>query len=255
MSALARSVWPFRIQLINFRSDFEKPRESLHTAIPLVDIVSEESEREEEGEGERSSENMTDIQEEQQERDGFSGDEVEGEQELLLPGNSKRKGKCFLVVLTFFSTLGGFLFGYDTGVVSGAMLKVREVFILSAEMQEAVVAVTVAAAALAAIIGGPMSDLVGRKPTLILASVVFTVGSILIGVAWHAWLLLIGRLVVGIGVGLAAMAVPMYLAELAPAKMRGKIVVVNNLGITGGQFVATVVDGAMSYLPYNIGWR
>ena len=100
-----------------------------------------------------------------------------------------------------------------------------------------------------------MSDLVGRKPTLIVASVVFTVGSVVIGVAWHAWLLLIGRLVVGIGVGLAAMAVPMYLAELAPAKMRGKMVVVNNLGITGGQFVATVVDGALSYLPYNIGWR
>ena len=66
MSALARSIWPFRIQLINFRPDFEKPRESLHTAIPLVDIVSEESEREEGGE--RSSENMTDIQEKQQER-------------------------------------------------------------------------------------------------------------------------------------------------------------------------------------------
>ena len=254
MSALAKSIWPFRIQLINFRSDFEEPRESLQTAIPLVDIVSEESEKEESG-GERSSESMTDIQ---KERNGVSGDEAEGEQVLLLPGSSsgsKQKGKCFLAVLTFFSTLGGFLFGYDTGVVSGAMLKVREVFILSAEMQEAVVAVTVAAAALAAMVGGPMSDLVGRKPTLIVASVVFTVGSVVIGVAWHAWLLLIGRLVVGIGVGLAAMAVPLYLAELAPAKMRGKMVVVNNLGITGGQFVATVVDGALSYLPYNIGWR
>ena len=254
MSALAKSIWPFRIQLINFRSDFEEPRESVHTAIPLVDIVSEESEKEESG-GERSSESMTDIQ---KERDRVSGDEAEGEQVLLLPGSSsgsKRKGKCFLAVLTFFSTLGGFLFGYDTGVVSGAMLKVREVFILSAEMQEAVVAVTVAAAALAAMAGGPMSDLVGRKPTLIVASVVFTVGSVVIGIAWHAWLLLIGRFVVGIGVGLAAMAVPMYLAELAPAKMRGKMVVVNNLGITGGQFVATVVDGALSYLPYNIGWR
>ena len=68
MSALAKSIWPFRIQLINFRSDFEEPRESLHTTIPLVDIVSEESEKEESG-GERSSEGMTDIQ---KERNGSS---------------------------------------------------------------------------------------------------------------------------------------------------------------------------------------
>ena len=73
--------------------------------------------------------------------------------------------------------------------------------------------------------------------------------------SWTAWILLIGRIIVGIGIGIAAMAVPMYIAELAPTDMRGRLVVVNNMFITGGQFVATVIDGGFSYLDINVGWR
>ena len=69
------------------------------------------------------------------------------------------------------------------------------------------------------------------------------------------WMLVIGRVVVGVGIGMAATTVPMYIAESAPAEMRGKLVVVNVLFITGGQFVATLVDGAFSYLPLQVGWR
>lgn len=75
------------------------------------------------------------------------------------------------------------------------------------------------------------------------------------GAAQYPWMLLIGRIIVGFGIGIAAMAVPMYIAELAPAEMRGRLVVVNNMFITGGQFVATVIDGAFSYLGINVGWR
>jgi len=261
-----RSIWPFRLQLINFRSDFDKSTETQETLIPLTEVIPKDkdpqSEEEEEGAG-GSSDNM-DIQDDPRKREGgLLGDETtSSERDLLLPsGDSSvllkrsKRSRGFLVVLTFFAALGGFLFGYDTGVVSGAMIKVREDFSLSSTLQEAVVSVTVGAAALAAAVGGPTSDLIGRKPTLLIASVVFTVGAIVMGVAWYAWILLIGRVVVGVGIGFAAMAVPMYIAEMAPAKMRGFMVVVNNLGITGGQFVATVIDGVFSYLPVNIGWR
>ena len=84
---------------------------------------------------------------------------------------------------------------------------------------------------------------------------VFTVGAVVMGAAWTPWILLVGRIIVGFGIGIAAMAVPMYIAELAPADMRGKLVVVNNMFITGGQFIATVIDGAFSYLGLNVGWR
>ena len=183
--------------------------------------------------------------------------EGESENELLLkPASSPQsRGNKFVLLLTAISALGGFLFGYDTGVVSGAMLKVRETFELSSEWIEIIVSVTIAAAAVAALIGGPLSDLIGRKPVLLIASVVFTAGAIFMGVAWHPYILVIGRVIIGLGIGLAAMSVPMYIAELAPAEMRGKLVVTNVAFITGGQFIATLVDGAFSNLSGDMGWR
>ncbi len=191
------------------------------------------------------------------------GEDADSEKELLLPPDappSPRHGarggiNLFLAVLTSVSALGGFLFGYDTGVVSGAMILISEHFGLDSTWHEVIVSATLAAAAVAAALGGPLSDILGRRPTLIIASLVFTVGAVVMGAAIDRWMLLAGRVVVGLGVGLAAMAVPMYIAESAPAGIRGKLVVVNNLMITGGQFVATVVDGVFSYLPRSIGWR
>lgn len=161
----------------------------------------------------------------------------------------------FVVVLTMVSALGGFLFGYDTGVVSGAMLKIRETFQLGSTWLEIIVSVTLAAAAVSALFSGFLCDWIGRRPTLIVASVVFTLGAALMGASYYPSMLIAGRVVVGVGIGMAAMAVPMYIAESAPADMRGKLVVVNVLFIAGGQFVATVVDGVFSYLRNDIGWR
>ena len=199
-----------------------------------------------------------DIQQRRLPRDVY-GESNDSEKESLIPGvktGCKDGGvRGFVYVLAAISALGGFLFGYDTGVVSGAMIKVRVRFSLDSTMQEAIVSVTIAAAALAAAASGPLTDWIGRKPTLIFSSAIFTLGAIVMGASMTSWMLLIGRIIVGAGIGIAAMAVPMYIAELAPVEMRGKLVVVNNMFITGGQFVATVIDGAFSYLSIDLGWR
>lgn len=194
--------------------------------------------------------------------EGAAASDAESEKEQLLPqALSQRdpvprwKTYAFLFALTFFSALGGFLFGYDTGVVSGAMIKVREYYDLDSTFVELIVSVTIVGAAIGALLGGPLSDFLGRKPVLLLASSVFTVGALLMAIAPDQWVLLAGRLVVGLGVGLAAMAVPMYIAESAPASMRGKLVVMNIMFVTGGQFIATVIDGVFSPLPLHVGWR
>lgn len=167
----------------------------------------------------------------------------------------KKNGRVFVVILALVSAMGGFLFGYDTGVVSGAILEIRKTFLLTPGWLEVIVSVTLAAAAISAFVSGFLCDLIGRRPTLIIASVVFTVGAIVLGASYHAYVLLIGRAVIGVGIGMAAMAVPMYIAESAPASMRGKLVVTNVMFITGGQCIATLVDGGFSYLKYDIGWR
>ena len=117
------------------------------------------------------------------------------------PEAGKWKRAVNLAALTFFSAIGGCLFGYDTGVVSGAMILVDEAFKLSHLWHELIVSVTVGAAAVAAIIGGVLSDVLGRKPVLIISSVIFTAGAVLMAAAPMKEVLLAGRVVVGLGIG------------------------------------------------------
>ncbi|NXB88310.1 MYCT protein, partial [Vidua chalybeata] len=160
----------------------------------------------------------------------------------------------FVYVVSVFSALGGFLFGYDTGVVSGALLLLKRELNLDALWQELLVSSTVGAAALSALAGGVLNGLCGRRPCILLASGLFTAGSGVLAAARDKETLLAGRVVVGLGIGVASMTVPVYIAEVAPPHLRGRLVTINTLFITGGQFFASVVDGIFSYLAKD-GWR
>ncbi|TYZ63044.1 hypothetical protein PybrP1_010087 [[Pythium] brassicae (nom. inval.)] len=161
----------------------------------------------------------------------------------------------FLYLLTFCSTIGGFLFGYDTGVISGALvlLKGPDAFNLTALQSESVVS----AAVLGAIVGAALSSCgnhaLGRKPVILLSSLLFTLGSVLMGVAASFPALLAGRLAVGVGIGFSSMTVPLYIAEVSPPHVRGRLVSLNTLLVTGGQFFACVLAALLSRVPD--GWR
>ena len=158
-----------------------------------------------------------------------------------------------LQLLTFLSAIGGFLFGYDTGVISGAMLLVREDMSLSPVWQEMIVSATVLAASLSSLGAGWLADSRGRRPTILLASVLFSLGSLVMSVCWSAEWLVVGRLVVGAGVGLASHTVPLYISECSPVMQRGELLTMNSVAITGGQLVAALVCGLLSGLQE--GWR
>ncbi|XP_064606044.1 proton myo-inositol cotransporter-like [Liolophura sinensis] len=166
---------------------------------------------------------------------------------------SHRITSCFVVWLTFLAACGSFLFGYDTGIVSGAMLYLREEFELTDIQQEAVISVTIAAAAVFSLIGGMLNHTIGRKRTIIIASIAFTIGALVLGFALNLAMLIIGRLVVGIGIGLSSTTVPVYVAECSPPWNRGRLVTVHQFMITIGMFSANVFAGAFSYIPN--GWR
>ena len=160
----------------------------------------------------------------------------------------------FVYALTFMSAIGGFLFGYDTGIVSGAMILLKHSFKLSPLWQEIVVSITIGFAAISAFMGGFFNSRFGRKPVIMFASLVFTSGALVLGVAVNRTMLLIGRATLGIGIGLASMTVPMYIAECSPYHLRGRMVTLNNMFITGGQLIASIMAGIFSYASVN-GWR
>ena len=108
---------------------------------------------------------------------------------------------CYIWMISAFAAIGGFLFGYDTGVVSGAMLLLKDEFSLSSYMQEIIVSSTIGAAFVFALIGGFLNDIFGRKVVTIIASFVFTVGAVLLAMAQNVIMLIIGRSILGIGIG------------------------------------------------------
>eukprot|EP01138_Halocafeteria_seosinensis_P014674 gb/GECG01014979.1/.p1 GENE.gb/GECG01014979.1/~~gb/GECG01014979.1/.p1 ORF type:complete len:686 (+),score=79.24 gb/GECG01014979.1/:1-2058(+) len=161
--------------------------------------------------------------------------------------------KVYIIYVTIVGAIGGLLFGYDTGVVSGALLQIETYFELDDVEKEAVVSITVLGAILGSSCSGSIGNRVGRKPVVMVASLIFIGGAVLMGLAQSLFTLLAGRLIVGLAIGQASMVVPMYIAEMAPSKYRGRLVTVNTLFITGGQFLAALVGGAFS--GQSDGWR
>lgn len=128
-------------------------------------------------------------------------------------------------------------------------------FSLNDQQQEMVVSVTTAGAIVGAMLSGPGNAMLGRRPLIIISSVVFTVGAIVMAVAPGYGVLVLGRVIVGLSVGVASHTVPMYIAEAAPADMRGFLVTLNNIFIVLGQVIASLVDCAFGVARVDEGWR
>ncbi|QFG20170.1 sugar porter family MFS transporter [Actinomadura sp. WMMB 499] len=142
--------------------------------------------------------------------------------------------------------LGGFLFGFDTGVISGALLFVRTDFGLNSFQQGTVVSVLVLGAMAGALTSGRIADRFGRRRALEIEGLVFLVGTVVAVFAPGYGTLLAGRLILGLAVGAASATVPIYLSELAPKDIRGRLLTLNQLMITVGILVAYLVNLAFS---------
>ena len=149
-------------------------------------------------------------------------------------------------LIYFFGALGGMLFGYDTGVISGAILFINNDFALTPFLKGLVVASILIGAALGAAVAGPLSDRLGRRNLILIAAVTFTVGAIGAALSPSAGVLIFFRFVIGLAVGAAALTVPLYLSEVAPTEIRGAISSLNQLMITVGILVAYIVDAILA---------
>jgi MFS transporter, SP family, major inositol transporter len=153
---------------------------------------------------------------------------------------------AYLVKLTVISTLGGLLFGYDTGVISGALPFLKADLNLSDLQEATVVSSLLFGAMIGALIGGKLSDALGRKGALRFCAILFFFGAMGTALAPSFAVMVPARIILGIAVGAAAATVPVYLAEMAPAHKRGRMVTINELMIVGGQFLAFAINAVIN---------
>jgi MFS transporter, SP family, major inositol transporter len=156
----------------------------------------------------------------------------------LVPGPYRKR----IGLISIVACLGGLLFGYDTGVANGAEGPMQTELGLSDLQVGIVISSLVFAAAVGALIGGKISDAIGRRTTIIVLAVMFFVGVLVAVFSPNFAILVAGRIILGLAVGGASTVVPVFLAELAPFEIRGSITGRNELAIVVGQFTAFVVN-------------
>jgi sugar porter (SP) family MFS transporter len=149
-------------------------------------------------------------------------------------------------LIYFFGALGGLLFGYDTGVISGAILFIEKDLGLTPFLNGLVVSSLLVGAMIGAAVCGPLSDGLGRRRLVLVAAVVFCVGAIGAALAPNAAVLILFRVVLGLAVGAASLIVPLYLSEMAPTEIRGGLSALNQLMIVTGILVAYIVNYALA---------
>ena len=153
----------------------------------------------------------------------------------------------YVLLVASVAALGGLLFGYDTGVISGAILFITRDFGLDTRAQEFTISVVLLGCIAGSAVTGALADAIGRRLTLLLAGLVFLAGALLSALAPNEGALLAGRLVVGVGIGFSSVVAPLYISEVAPPSVRGALVSLYQFAITVGILGAYVVDYAFAH--------
>ncbi len=168
----------------------------------------------------------------------------------------QHSGNTFIWALTISACVSGLLFGYDTGVISSTLISIGTDLSsrpLTNLDKGFVTSCTSFFALVASPIAGVLADKIGRKNIILFADALFTFGALWQAFTSSIWGMILGRSVVGLAIGGASLIVPLYISELAPSHLRGRLVTVSLLFITGGQVVAYLVGWAFSTMPG--GWR
>lgn len=171
----------------------------------------------------------------------------------------KTEKKISSTFIYFFGAFGGILFGYDIGVMTGALPFLQSDWNLAGEA--GVIGMITSSVMLGAIVGGALagtlSDRLGRRKMILISAIVFVIGSLLSASSpdGGTTYLIISRIILGLAVGAASALVPAYMSEMSPAKLRGRLSGINQVMIVSGMLLSYVVDFLLSGLPETMAWR
>lgn len=174
--------------------------------------------------------------------------------------DEKKRLTPYVILISCAAALGGLLFGYDTAVISGAIGFLQIKFALGSAAVGWVTSCILIGCAIGVSIAGVLSDMFGRKKILVLSAIIFASSSVGAALAGSYLTLVVWRMLAGIGIGLTSLITPLYIAEMAPPEVRGKLVSVNQLAITIGIFIvyfinAAIASGSSQAWNVNSGWR
>lgn len=167
----------------------------------------------------------------------------------------KESVKPNVLVIAIVAATGGLLFGFDTGVISGALPFLKNYWQLSDESLEWVTTSVLVGAVAGALGSGKLSDIIGRKKMIIINAVIFAFGALGCAYAPNINVLIWMRILIGIAIGITSFVVPMYIAEISPSRSRGGLVTLNQLMITIGILASYITDYALSDDQDNASWR
>ncbi len=168
---------------------------------------------------------------------------------------TNKKINVTVIIIAVIASTGGLLFGFDTGVISGALPFLKQSWSLSTGQEEWVTTAVLIGAFMGAIFGGRFTDIFGRKRIILVSSVIFAIASLLCGASVSVGLLVISRVLIGIAIGVSSIAVPLYISEISPAKTRGALVSSFQLMITIGIVVSYFSDLAFANEANPFSWR
>lgn len=160
----------------------------------------------------------------------------------------------WLYVVAIVASLGGLLSGYDTGVISGALLFINETWLLPDTLQGFLVSSVLIGAVIGAATNGVLADIFGRKKIIMATAVIFIIGSIMCAFAPNVYVLIISRIFVGFAVGIVNFVVPLYLSEISPKNLRGTLVSLYQWAITSGILFSYFINAAFAQAVYNWRW-
>ena len=155
-------------------------------------------------------------------------------------------------LIFFIGALGGLLYGYDMGIISGALLYIPDEIPLNGTTQGLVVSSMLIGAIFGSGLSGPSSDKLGRRRVVFIIAIIYIVGALALALAPNLTMLVIGRLVIGLAVGGSTAIVPVYLSEMAPTESRGSLSSLNQLMITIGILASYLTSYAFAGVE---GWR